>query len=116
MVGETNTMKREGQWISLLPRFIPVGLAGLLSFGSKILNGRVLMKEFKVLASLALALMLFVGSSTMAQDLVLPFINKVTFADGACEARSRREEESMRLDLGSVALPTNVIVFMKVST
>jgi len=49
------------------------------------------------------------------QILVLPFINTVTFADGACEARSRREEES-RLDLGSVALPTNVTVFMKVST
>ncbi len=46
--------------------------------------------------------------------LVLPFINTVTFADGACEARSRREEES-RLNLGSVALPTNVIVFMEVS-
>jgi len=28
--------------------------------------------------------------------LVLPFINTVTFADGACEARSRREEESMQ--------------------
>ncbi len=68
MVGETNTMKREGQLISVLPRFIPVGLAGLLSFGSKIRKGRVLMKEFKVLASLALALMLFVDSSTMAQD------------------------------------------------
>ena len=36
------------------------------------------------------------------------------FADGACEGRSRREEESMRLDLGSVALPTKVTVLMKV--
>jgi len=31
----------------------------------------------------------------MPETLVLPFINTVTFADGACEARSRREEESI---------------------
>ncbi len=48
-------------------------------------------------------------SSAKMPSLVLPFINTVTFADGACEARSR-------LDLGSVALPTNVTAFMKVST
>ncbi len=41
--------------------------------------------------------------------LVLLFINTVMFADGACEARSR-------LDLGSVAFPTNVTVLMKRST
>ncbi len=30
------------------------------------------------------------------KSLVLPFINTVTFADGACEARSRSEEEAMQ--------------------
>jgi len=55
------------------------------------------------------------NESRDGRHLVPRFINTVTFADGAYEARSRREEEP-RLDLGSVALPTNVTVFMKVST
>ena len=57
-------------------------------------------------------------------SLVLPFINTVTFADGAGRAhlfvapprRCPCIDSSSRLDLGSVALPTNVTVFMKVST
>ncbi len=36
------------------------------------------------------------NSDSWEISLVLPFINTVTFADGACEARSRREEESMQ--------------------
>ncbi len=55
--------------------------------------------------------------------LVLPFINTVTFADGACEARSRSKEEAMqghRLVVtprpGLRPAPTNVTIFMKGST
>ncbi len=54
---------------------------------------------------------------------MLPSRNTVIFAEGACEARSRSEKEaildidlSSRLDLGSVALATNITVFMEVST
>jgi len=44
--------------------------------------------------------------------LVLLFINTGTFADGAGRALSLL----LLLDLGSGALPTNVILFRKVST
>ena len=55
------------------------------------------------------------NESSEGRHLVPRFINTVTFVDGAYEARSRREEES-RLDLGSVALPANVIDFIKRDT
>ena len=35
------------------------------------------------------------GNPEKGSSWVLPFINTVTFADGACEARSRREKEAM---------------------
>ena len=61
----------------------------------------------------------------LSKDLegVLTSINTVTFADGACEARSRREEAAMQRHRLVVAprsglrpAPTNATVFMKGST
>ena len=51
---------------------------------------------FRVEDSRSSAVVLKTLGQEFAGLLVLPFINTVTFADGACEARSRREEESMQ--------------------